>query len=205
VDTLIQIATRDRQLLAGIAEAMTEAARRSGDWLACRPGCTPCCIGPFAITRLDALRLRQGMSGLQAADPVRAGRVRARVAAYLAAVAPHYPGDPVTGELWDEDSLPAFMDEVPCPALDHDSGLCDLYAARPVTCRTFGPVTRIGEGEFAACELCYAGATDDQMAQCAVDIDPEGLEGELLDALDSPRASGMTIVAYALHDRAGGP
>jgi len=31
-----------------------------------------------------------------------------------------------------------------------------------------------------------------------VDIDPEGLEGELLGALDASGVSGMTIVAYAL-------
>ena len=196
--SLVQIETGDRRLLDGISETLAEAARRSGEWLVCRPGCTQCCMGPFAITQLDALRLRAGLSALQAADPVRAAAVRACAAEYAVAMAPLYPGDPATGELWDEDRFPDSMDDVPCPALDPVTGYCDLYAARPVTCRAFGPVTRIGEGTFAACELCYTGATEEQMAACAVDIDPEGLEDRLLAALEAEDVRGKTIVAYAL-------
>ena len=188
----------DRRLLTGIADAMAEAARRSGHWLVCRRGCTECCMGPFAISQLDVLRLRQGLAALAAADPACAERLRKRAAEYVAAVAPNYPGDTTTGELSEEDSLPTSMDEVPCPALDPDSGSCDLYAARPITCRVFGPVTRISEEALGACELCYDGATDEEKTQCAVDIDPEGLERELLAELDAAGASGMTIVACAL-------
>jgi Fe-S-cluster containining protein len=195
---LTQIRAADHRLLAGIAETMAEAARRSGGWLVCRPGCTQCCIGPFAITRLDALRLREGMAALEAADPARAQAVSARAAAYVAAIAPIYPGDPVTGELRDEDSLPPSMDDVACPALDPETGLCDLYETRPVTCRTFGPATRTADETIAACELCYAAATDEEVARCAVEIDPEGLEARLLAALDAAGGRGMTIVAYAL-------
>jgi len=198
VQGLVQIRDGDRRLLAGIAGATAEAARRSGEWLVCRPGCTQCCIGPFAITRLDALRLRDGLSALEAADPGRAERVRTRAASYVGAIAPQYPGNSATGELWDEDSFPASMDDVPCPALDRDTGLCELYEARPVTCRTFGPVTHTGEETLAACELCYAGATEEEMVRCAVEIDPEGLECELLAGLEALSAGGMTIVAYAL-------
>jgi len=194
----VQIESGDRRLLVAVSAAMAEAARRAGDWLACRPGCTQCCIGPFAITQLDALRLRKGLLALEAADPDRAARVRARAKAYVAAIAPLYPGNPATGELDDEDSLPPSMDGVACPALDTDTGLCDLYEARPITCRAFGPVTRAAGESFAACELCYHGATDEQMAWCAVDIDPEGLESGLLAALEAAGVSGMTIVAYAL-------
>jgi Fe-S-cluster containining protein len=193
VQRLIQIETLDRQLLAGIADTLAEAERRGGDWVVCRPGCTQCCIGPFSITALDALRLRQGLADLESADPARAERVRTRAAAYVAAIASQYPG-----ELRDADSLPPSMDEIPCPALDPESGWCDLYAARPITCRAFGPVTRTGEDTVAACELCYEGATDEEMVACAVEIDPEDLESELLAALDSAGVSGSTIVAYAL-------
>src|SRR5213592_3700871 len=100
---LIQIETGDCQLLGGIADAMAEAARRSGAWLVCRPGCTECCLGPFEITQLDARRLRAGLAALEAADPMRAARVRARAAAHVEA------------------------DDVPCPALDPATGWCDLY------------------------------------------------------------------------------
>ena len=91
------------------------------------------------------------------------------------------------------------MDHVACPALDPESGCCDLYAARPITCRTFGPVTRVSDDALGTCELCYEGATDEQMEQCAVTVDPEGLEGELLATLAAEGVSGRTIVAYALN------
>ncbi len=118
-----------------------------------------------------------------------------RAAEYVRATSSIYPGDAATGELFDEDRLPDAMDELPCPALDPSTGRCDLYSSRPITCRTFGPVTRVEGGAFAACELCYSGASEEEMAECVVEIDPDGLEAELLAALGE---EGATIVAYAL-------
>jgi Fe-S-cluster containining protein len=200
--TLVQIEIGDRRLLDAIGESMAEAARRSGAWLACRPGCTQCCIGPFGITQLDARRLRAGLEALAAADPARATAVRSRAEAYAAAAAPVFPGDTASGLLWDEHALPDSLDDLPCPALDPATGYCDLYEARPITCRTFGPVTQIGEATLGACELCYDGATEEQMVECAVEIDPEGLENALVDALAAEGTSGMTVVAYALREAA---
>ncbi|HEY4562240.1 MAG TPA: YkgJ family cysteine cluster protein, partial [Thermoanaerobaculia bacterium] len=65
----------DRRLLQVVDGAMAEAARRAGSWLACRPGCTECCHGPFPINRLDARRLREGMERLAETDPERARAV----------------------------------------------------------------------------------------------------------------------------------
>jgi len=203
MDRLIEIESADRRLLAGIAADNAEAARRSGEWLVCKPGCSSCCLGPFAITALDALRLRRGMEWLASADPGRAGQVRARAAAYLAALANLYPGDADTGELWDEDALPDSLDDVACPALDPATGCCDLYEWRPVTCRTFGPAAVIADQAFGACELCYAGATDDAIAACAVEFDSEGLEARLVTSLGEAGFPGPTIVAYALRLPAG--
>jgi Fe-S-cluster containining protein len=181
----VQIEEADRQLLASVASSMAEAALRSGEWIACRPGCTQCCIGGFAITQLDAMRLRRGLAALEASDPERAGRVKARAATYVESMGP-------IGELRDEDQLPPSLDELACPALDPETGWCDLYDARPITCRTFGPATRVGDGMYAACELCYTDATDEDIARCAVEIDPEGLERELV--TEEP----FTTVAHAL-------
>jgi Fe-S-cluster containining protein len=191
--SLVQIESADRQLLAGIAASMDDAARRSGDWIACRIGCTQCCVGPFAISQLDALRLRQGMAALEAADPERAAAVRERATGYIREIAPVYPG-----EFFDDDNLPPSMDELVCPALDPLTGACDVYAARPITCRSFGPATRIGENRLAACELCYDSATDEEMEACAVEVDPEGVELKLVEALEAAGLKGTTIVAYAL-------
>jgi hypothetical protein len=68
-----------------------------------------------------------------------------------------------------------------------------LYAARPVTCRIFGPAVRGRDGALGVCELCYEGASDEQIAACQVDVDPDNLEEELL-AGDTRQ----TIVAFAL-------
>jgi Fe-S-cluster containining protein len=195
---LVQIEAADRRLLEAIGNNLAEAVRRSGEWIACRAGCTECCMGPYAITRLDAHRLREGLRELATADPARAAAVRSRAESYVRAAAPVYPGDPVSGALWDKDSLPESLDDVACPALDPATGWCDLYAARQVICRTFGPITSAGEEILGPCELCYEGATDQEMLECAVEADPASLENALVAALDAEGISGMTIVAYAL-------
>jgi Fe-S-cluster containining protein len=102
-----------------------------------------------------------------------------------------YPNDPVGSVLAIEE---AAEDEL-CPALDPETHTCDLYAARPITCRTFGPAVRFGAESLAVCELCYRGASDAQIAACEVSVD---LEGELLKELGERGAAGETIVAFAL-------
>lgn len=195
---LTQIEAADRSLLEDISAAMAEAARRSGEWLVCRAGCTQCCLGPFAITALDELRLRRGLAELQANDAVRAQEIRRRAGAYISRIAPEYPGDPLTGTLYDEDALPASMDNEPCPALDRGTGLCELYESRPVTCRTFGPVQHAQDGSYSACELCYEGASAEEIAPCAVEFDPNNREPAILTALEAAGTAGNTIVAFAL-------
>jgi Fe-S-cluster containining protein len=170
------LAEGDAGLVQIVDAALAEAKRKSGPWLVCRPGCTQCCYGPFEITPLDAWRLKRGLADLETTDPQRARRVRER-----ARQAPI--------ELNDED---------PCPALDPDSGTCDLYAARPITCRAFGPPVRCGEEACGICELCYGGATDEQIAACEVEIDPENLEAALLAQFEP----GATTVTAALRETA---
>ncbi len=59
----------DSELVQIMDASLAEAARRAGTWLACRPGCTQCCHGAFAINALDTLRLRAGMEALRASAP----------------------------------------------------------------------------------------------------------------------------------------
>ena len=199
---------RDQQLVQIVDAALADAARKSGPWLACRKGCTQCCIGPFPISQLDVARLRQGMKELEAADPARAARVHGRARDSVARLAPAFPGDPATGILAeDEESqerFAGFADDEPCPALDPATGLCDLYAARPMTCRTFGPPVRSGpEGGLGVCELCYHGAYDEQIAACEMVPDPDDLEPSLIkEAEDGSGVRGNTIVAFCLRDGA---
>src|SRR5258708_14611385 len=70
--------SRDSELIQIMDSALAETARKSGEWLGCRPGCTQCCVGPFAINQLDVARLRQGLAELEGSDPQRAARERER-------------------------------------------------------------------------------------------------------------------------------
>ena len=168
----------DKTLIQIVDAALAEAARKSGPWLVCRAGCTECCMGPFPITQLDARRLREGLAELESRDLERAARVRERARQAAAETA---------------------TDDDPCPALDPETGTCDLYAARPITCRIFGPPVRRGSEAVGVCELCFQGASDREIADCGVEIDPRGLESRLSDELErTTGARGQTIVAFAL-------
>jgi Fe-S-cluster containining protein len=197
--------SRDRKLIQIVDAAFADTARRSGEWLVCRPGCTQCCVGVFPINQLDALRLRKGLRTLESAAPDRAGQIRARARDAIKRLSKDFPGDPRTGAL--NESAEAdlrssdFANDEPCPALDPATGLCELYESRPMTCRVFGPPVRThGEDEegLGVCELCFQGATDAQIAACEMKPDPDDLESALLQELEGKGLRGHTIVAFAL-------
>jgi Fe-S-cluster containining protein len=194
----------DARLIQIVDAALVEAAHKSGPWLVCRPGCTQCCFAPFAITQLDARRLRQGLSELEARDTERASRVRERAERAVARMSPTFPGDSSTGILAGDEAAEDWFsdfDNEPCPALDPGTGTCDLYSSRPMTCRTFGPPVRCGSDAVGVCELCYEGASEAEIASCEVEIDVDGVEFELLEELEQTMgARGTTIVAFALAD-----
>jgi Fe-S-cluster containining protein len=193
---ILESVASDRELIQIVDAAMAEAVRLGGAWVVCEPGCAECCRGPFPITQLDARRLREGLAQLERHDPERAARVRRRSRESVARLA-DYPGDSTTGIL-DEDEeaeerFAALPDEEYCPALDPATLTCDLYEARPITCRVFGPAVRSGGDVLGVCELNYHGATDEQIAACQVQVDPDGLEDELIQG-----ERQQTIVAFAL-------
>ncbi|WP_263384185.1 YkgJ family cysteine cluster protein [Granulicella arctica] len=190
--------------LVQIADAaLADATKRGGRWLACRPGCSQCCVGVFPIGWQDADRLRAGLIELGASDPERAERVRGRAASALVRLDPWFPGDVVSGVLGEsyEDAIlfEEFANNEPCPALDLDTGTCDLYETRPILCRTFGPPMRTEEGNLATCELCFIGADTEETARCELDPAIPGLEEESNAAYDAETGRrGETLIAYAL-------
>jgi Fe-S-cluster containining protein len=192
----------DNQLVQILDAALSDTARRSGDWLVCKPGCTQCCVGVFAIHQLDVARLQEGLHLLNKKDPERAQLVRERARESVARLADGFPGDPITGMLDCSEEAAAqfedFANDEPCPALDPATGLCDVYQSRPVTCRVFGPPVRSEQG-LGVCELCYHGATEEQIAACEMPVDPNGLEAKLLQEFEqSSGTRGHTLVAFAL-------
>jgi len=189
------------ELFPIIDAALTSAAHRSGPHLACHPGCHQCCIGVFAITPLDAASLR---AGLAAAPSDIAERIRARaLASRERLLAAGFPGDPQTGILFtEEDHEEAFEDfanDEPCPVLDPATGTCDLYASRPVQCRTFGPPVRDEDDHLTVCELCFTHASPEEVARCEMDQTWRTLEDKLIAHAESdPANAGPTLIAFAL-------
>jgi Fe-S-cluster containining protein len=199
-----RVPTSDKALIQIVDAALADASRRSGEWLACRPGCTQCCVGVFAINQLDVARLRQGLNRLERTDRIRAQRIRERAQASIQRLSAEFPGNAKTGVLDEgpeaEERFAEFANDEPCPVLDPETGLCDLYEARPMTCRTFGPPVR-SDGGLGVCELCFHSASDEQIAACEMIPDPGDLESRLLQKLEAttrgPR--GRTIVAFAFN------
>jgi Fe-S-cluster containining protein len=220
---LIQITLpkADAQLLRTVDTAFAGIAEKSGKWLVCKSGCTQCCHGPFPISQLDAARLRLGLAQLAVIAPRKAAAIRRRarhaVARLTATYAgkPAFPGDPKRGLLSADEAaierFEDFADDEPCPALSTDGrGRCELYASRPLTCRVFGPPMRsLHMGAARAsdtialghCELCYHGASPEEVAACELDPGPaaDALEEKLNREVEKKTGvRGQTLIAFAL-------
>ena len=192
----------DHELIQIVDAALANATRRSGHWLACKPGCTQCCIGVFAINQLDAERLRDGLADLSSKAPQRAAAVRNRAQNMVRKLSRDFPGDPTTG-LLDQSCevrrrFEDFANDEPCPVLDPQTGLCELYEFRPMTCRVFGPPVRSEDG-LSVCELCFQGASEKEITACEMIPDPDDLESNLNQQVEKrTRRRGDTIIAFAL-------
>jgi Fe-S-cluster containining protein len=194
----------DQKLVQIVDAALADVTRRSGDKLACRPGCTQCCIGVFAINQLDAARLQRGLRKLEAEAPERGAAVRERARDAVSRLSGNFPGDAASGILGDSEEciqrFENFGNDEPCPALDPQSGLCELYEARPMTCRVFGPPVR-SEGGLGVCELCFQGASSEEIAACEMVADPENLEERLIADIEKLSGKrGESIIAFCLAD-----
>jgi Fe-S-cluster containining protein len=202
-----RIFAMDAGLIQIVDAALADAARRAGDHLACRPGCTQCCHGVFAISQLDALRLRAGLAELAVNSPQQSSAIVQRAQQFLADFGPEFPGDLQTGILGtseeDQAAFDDFANEAPCPALNPATGLCELYSARPMTCRTFGPPVRTSQDSteegFAVCELCFTTASGEEIAAAEMFV-PYEEEERVAAALEQARHEpvGETIIAWCL-------
>ena len=190
----------DARLVQIVDAAVAEAAQRGGGWVKCAPGCTQCCVGVFAISQLDAARLRDGLEALAVREPARAQAVRERARLAVERLAADFPGDAGAGILDPAraEEFENFANDEPCPALDPQTGLCDLYAARPLTCRVFGLPLRTEEG-LGVCELCFQGASDEEIAACELHLETDPLEADAnAEAERAAATHGETVVAWAL-------
>lgn len=197
--TMMLLPAGDSELVQIVDAALADAARRAGNWLVCRIGCTQCCHGAFAINALDAARLRAGMNALRSDDPLLAAELERRARAWLQEHGRDFPGNLATGligrSVSDQEKFEDFANDAPCPALDPATGRCEVYSWRPMTCRVFGPPVRVEKGDaLGLCELCFKGATEKEIAACEMPV-PHALEASLISEVGE---SGETIVAFAL-------
>jgi len=142
---------------------LARLARKTDEWfqrasaallgqVPCRIGCSQCCIGLFPVTRLDAELLHEGLARLPSDKrTLIQEKARAQVSALEAA----YPNLLASNSLdgWSDgeiDHAVGRFDQDCCPALS-DSGLCALYAYRPLTCRSMGIPTQVGRMVEGAC------------------------------------------------------
>jgi len=198
----------DAELLAGLDRDFAAVAALAGAELACAPGCSECCHGPFPITRLDVWRLRRGLRELERCEPSRAARLRDRAREAVEILGDGYPGDRQSGNLVaDEAALDAFFDRhgaLSCPALDPSTDRCELYTWRPVACRTFGPPLRFGDELTPPCRLCFRQAGLELIEGCRMVPDDAGREESLLRRLDVPPGDEWeTLIALALSSSKG--
>src|SRR6185436_5539450 len=109
-----------------------------------------------------------------------------------------FSGDPATGVLADGDSADVYFERhaaLPCPVLDPRTGRCELYAHRPLSCRTFGPPVRIGDADLPPCDLCFQGSRPEEVEACRVEPDPHGVEDRLVRRF---QADAETLIAFVL-------
>ena len=202
-------AWRSSELIQIVDAALASAAQRSGPHLVCHAGCSPCCHGVFEISALDAQRLRDGLLATQADDPAKAQRIRSRIHAARAHLGPFFPGDLASGVLFQhegaEQQIELFEEWAhadACPVLDPATETCDLYAHRPILCRTFGPPIRNdcadpGAG-LAVCELCFTQASDSEITAAEMDSSFRPLEEALEQECRAEHPqTGPTIIAFA--------
>lgn len=198
----MRLPAKDAELVQIVDASLEDAARRAGEWLTCRVGCTQCCYGAFQINALDAARLRAGMEKLRETEPALAVAIEDRARAWIERYGADFPGDLATGRLGETEAererFEEFANEAACPALDEATGRCDVYAWRPMTCRVFGPPVRMDAGTggeaLAHCELCFHGASEAEVAACEMPA-PHELEAQVLAEVGK---TGETVVAFAL-------
>lgn len=200
----------DADLTGAVDAAIGKAARLAGPALVCRPGCSECCIGPFPITRLDAWRLREGLEALRQSDPARAAAIAERARIAVAALRGDFPGDAERGLLTgDEETEDRFLErhsDQPCPVLDPLTQTCDLYAHRPVSCRTYGPPVRFNGQDLPPCRLCFTTSEAQQIETCRVEPDKHGLEKAILQRMKRDDGEAReTLIAWAVLPPKSGP
>lgn len=123
------------QIHADIETRVRSIRDNHRDWL-CRLGCDGCCRRLAEIPRLTAGEWQTLREGLTRLPPERLRRIGEQLAAWSVQV-----------------SRPLV-----CPLLNLTTGACEVYAERPVACRTYGYYVQRGQGLY--CQAIATRVTD---------------------------------------------
>lgn len=176
----------DAELVQIVDAAVAEATRLAGNALACRRGCTHCCVGPFAVTVRDLERLREGFA--VAGD----ARMATRFREAREAMREGFPGDWESGGVTNLDAADLFDLQhpwLPCPVLDLETGACGLHEWRPVACRLHGPALRVDGVALRHCRLNYVGLGAEEVEAMRVELVSPAVED-----------STLTYIAWAVRE-----
>lgn len=178
------------------------AAHRA-DGVACRSGCTLCCLGLFDVGPLDAELIA---AGFRAASPECRQQLAAAAAERLETIARLEPGwsAPWHVDAIGEQRFDALCDRLAdsrCAALA-DDGSCSIYDHRPMICRLHGlPMYDPTEARACGggCELNFT--PSDPAATPALHF-PHAAFATDEEQLNGAAGGKRTIVAAALHGAA---
>ncbi len=132
-----------RQLLVDIERFAAVLRQRFPTSITCRPGCTGCCQQHLTVLPIEAAALREYVARLDAPTQARLRRQAQAVREQETAPTSAVPAGP-------------------CPALV--DGVCAVYPARPVLCRTHGfPLLYLDEDDPTGgiLDVCPLNFTDD--------------------------------------------
>ena len=197
----------DTELVEAVDAALRDGAARARGHMACRVGCTHCCLGPFNIAALEAARLVRGLAALTLRHPGTASASIERASGQWEQMIAAFPGDPITGVLTDDETARAVFfarfEDVPCPALDPASGSCQVYRWRPLACRTYGLPVRYGSEVLEPCPFNFRAVPLVVVAAATVEPDADDREGSLQGLARKAGVMGETVVAAVLGAAAG--
>lgn len=132
------------------------------DLIVCHKGCSECCRGLFDITLLDALYLKRGFDMLPGSIKTECVQKASRRLELLTRVNTTFV-EPWLLNGIPEDDWDALMpedDEAPCLLLSN-SGVCQVYEHRPMTCRLNGIPLIDVSGEELFDEWCTLNFTEE--------------------------------------------
>lgn len=132
-------------LVKQVEDAFAKVKAEFESCVKCKVGCSDCCNAVFDLTIIEAIYIKSKFDAKFKGDAQERILERANKADRQAyklkrqAYKDHQEGKPESVIL--EEMAAA---RIRCPLLNEDE-LCDLYEARPITCRLYGIPTRIGD------------------------------------------------------------